>query len=171
MFRRICHRFYNGGMLFSTAVLVVIALVSLWSFLLLVRTKFVVSGSFGDIGGTLYGSWMRHLILSSIVISQLGFVSAYLIFVAENLQAFILAVSKCKHLVSTTKLIFAQLVLFLPLALVRNLAKLSTTALVADAFILVGLVYLFSMEANVIANHGVADVKWFNEKDFPLLIG
>ncbi|QRV74960.1 Transmembrane amino acid transporter protein [Ceratobasidium sp. AG-Ba] len=163
--------FYNGGMLFSAVVLVVIALVSLWSFLLLVRTKFVVSGSFGDIGGVLYGNWMRQLILSSIVISQLGFVSAYLIFVAENLQAFILAVSKCAHLVSTTKLILVQLVIFLPLALIRNLAKLSTTALVADAFILVGLVYLFGMEGKVLADHGVADIKWFNERDFPLLIG
>lgn len=164
--------FYNGGMLFSTVVLVVIALVSLWSFLLLVHAKFAVSGSFGDIGGALYGNWMRQLILASIVISQLGFVSAYLIFVAENLQAFILAVSKCQHLVSTTTLIFAQLVLFIPLSLVRNLAKLSTTALVADGFILVGLVYLFSMEAKVISDRGgVADIKWFNEKDFPLLIG
>ncbi|CUA71442.1 Vacuolar amino acid transporter 3 [Schizosaccharomyces pombe 972h-] [Rhizoctonia solani] len=164
--------FFNGGMLFSTVVLVVIALVSLWSFLLLVYAKFEVSGSFGDIGGVLYGNWMRQLILASIVISQLGFVSAYLIFVAENLQAFILAVSKCQQLVSTTTLIFAQLVLFIPLSLVRNLAKLSTTALVADGFILVGLVYLFSMEAKVISDRGgVADIKWFNEKDFPLLIG
>ncbi|KAJ1307182.1 hypothetical protein OPQ81_001298 [Rhizoctonia solani] len=164
--------FFNGGMLFSTVVLVVIALVSLWSFLLLVYAKFAVSGSFGDIGGVLYGNWMRQLILASIVISQLGFVSAYLIFVAENLQAFILAVSHCKHLVSTTTLIFAQLIIFIPLSLVRNLAKLSTTALIADGFILVGLVYLFSMEANVIsARGGVADIKWFNEKNFPLLIG
>ncbi|KAH7342119.1 transmembrane amino acid transporter protein-domain-containing protein [Rhizoctonia solani] len=164
--------FYNGGMLFSTVVLVIIALVSLWSFLLLVQAKFAVSGSFGDIGGALYGKWMRQLILASIVISQLGFVSAYLIFVAENLQAFILAVSKCQHLVSTTTLIFVQLVIFIPLSLVRNLAKLSTTALVADGFILVGLVYLFSMEAKVISDRGgVADIKWFNEKDFPLLIG
>ena len=40
-------RFYNGGILFSGLVLVFIALISLWSFLLLVKTKFVVSGSFG----------------------------------------------------------------------------------------------------------------------------
>lgn len=39
-----------------------------------------------DIGGTLYGPWMRYLILASIVVSQLGFVAAYTIFVAENLQ-------------------------------------------------------------------------------------
>ena len=35
-------------------------------------------------------------------------------------------------------MILAELALFLPLAMVRNLAKLSGTALVADAFILIG---------------------------------
>lgn len=40
-------RFFNGGILFSSAVLTFIALISLYSFLLLVKTKFVVSGSFG----------------------------------------------------------------------------------------------------------------------------
>ena len=40
-------RFYNGGILFSSAVLTFIALISLYSFLLLVKTKFVVPGSFG----------------------------------------------------------------------------------------------------------------------------
>lgn len=163
--------FYNGGILFSSVVLVFIAAISLHSFLLLVRTKFVVSGSFGDIGGVLYGSWMRNAILSSIVVSQLGFVSAYLIFVAENLQAFILAVTNCSTQLPIVQLILVQLVIFLPLALIRNLAKLSTTALIADAFILVGLVYIGSNEFAVIAQRGVASVELFNKKDFPLLIG
>lgn len=39
--------FFNGGLLFSTLTLVFIALISLYSFLLLVKTKFVVSGSYG----------------------------------------------------------------------------------------------------------------------------
>ena len=39
-----------------------------------------------DIAGTLYGSWLRYVILASIVISQMGFVSAYTIFVAQSLQ-------------------------------------------------------------------------------------
>jgi proton-coupled amino acid transporter len=76
----------NGGILFSVGLLSFIALVSLYSFLLLVKAKFAVGGSFGDIGGALYGPWMRYAILSSIVVSQLGFVSAYIIFVSENLQ-------------------------------------------------------------------------------------
>lgn len=41
--------FLNGGLLFSTLTLAGIALISLYSFLLLVKTKFVVSGSFGGI--------------------------------------------------------------------------------------------------------------------------
>jgi solute carrier family 36 (proton-coupled amino acid transporter) len=64
-------------------------MISLWSFLLLVKTRLVIPGSFGDIGGTLYGPWMRNIILASIALSQCGFVSAYVIFVAENLQAFV----------------------------------------------------------------------------------
>ena len=90
--------------MFSSFVLVFVGLISLWSFLLLIRTKFVVSGSFGgtsastvrklhflnithlEIGGALYGPYMRIAILTSITVSQLGFVTAYTIFVAENLR-------------------------------------------------------------------------------------
>lgn len=39
--------FYNGGILFSAFLFVFIAAISLYSFILLVHTKFVVSGSFG----------------------------------------------------------------------------------------------------------------------------
>lgn len=78
--------FYNGGMLFSTVTLVFIAMVSLYSFILLGEAKAAVPGSFGSIGGQLYGKWMRLAILASIVLSQVGFVAAYTIFVAENLQ-------------------------------------------------------------------------------------
>ncbi|KAI1797008.1 transmembrane amino acid transporter protein-domain-containing protein [Ganoderma leucocontextum] len=163
--------FFNGGILFSSAVLTFIALISLYSFLLLVKTKFVVSGSFGDIGGTLYGPWMRYAILTSIIVSQLGFVSAYTIFVSENLQSFVLAITSCAKLLGIQYFILLQLIIFLPLALIRNLAKLSTTALIADAFILAGLIYIFGSEAGIIARNGVAKVELFNAKDWPLLIG
>jgi proton-coupled amino acid transporter len=64
-----------------------------------------------------------------------------------------------------------QLIIFLPLALVRDIAKLSSTALIADAFILVGLIYIFGSEFMILAKDGVADVKLFNPKEFPLFIG
>jgi proton-coupled amino acid transporter len=162
--------FYNGGILFSTVTLVTIALISLYSFLLLVQTKFVVSGSFGDIGGTLYGPYMRYAILTSIVVSQLGFVCTYTIFVSENLQAFVMAVSKCKQLIPIQYFIFGQLIVFFPLALIRNIAKLSGIALVADAFILVGLVYIGSNEVKAIMERGFAEVRLFNQRTSPYLL-
>ncbi|KAI0635584.1 transmembrane amino acid transporter protein-domain-containing protein [Trametes polyzona] len=163
--------FFNGGILFSSAVLTFIALISLYSFLLLVKTKFVVSGSFGDIGGALYGPWMRYAILTSIAVSQIGFVSAYIIFVSENLQSFVLGITNCAKLLGIQYFILLQMIVFLPLALIRNLAKLSTTALVADAFILAGLIYIFGSEAAIMAKNGHAKVELFNSKDWPLLIG
>lgn len=164
-------RFFNGGILFSSAILTFIALISLYSFLLLVKTKFVVSGSFGDMGGALYGRWMRLAILTSIVVSQIGFVAAYIIFVSENLQAFVMAVTKCAKLLGIQYFILIQMIIFLPLVLVRNIAKLSTTALVADVFILAGLIYIFGSEAGIVADRGIAHVELFNPKEWPLLIG
>ncbi|KAI0070077.1 hypothetical protein K474DRAFT_1654255 [Panus rudis PR-1116 ss-1] len=163
--------FYNGGILFSSVVLIFIALVSLYSFLLLVKTKFVVSGSFGDIGGALYGPVMRYAILTSIAVSQIGFVSAYIIFVSENLQAFVMAITNCAKQLGIGYFILLQMIIFLPLALIRNLAKLSTVALVADAFILAGLIYIFGSEAGIMASRGVSHVELFNAKEWPLLIG
>jgi proton-coupled amino acid transporter len=114
---------------------------------------------------------MRYAILTSIAVSQIGFVSAYTIFVAENLQEFIFAASRCVTYIPVQYLILMQLVIFLPLALIRNLAKLSTTALIADVFILAGLVYIFGSEFGIIAQRGIAKVQLFNPTEFPLLIG
>ena len=82
-----------------------------------------------------------------------------------------MAVTNCTKIIPVQYFILMQVVVFLPFALIRNLAKLSTTALVADVFILAGLVYIFSSEFSLIAERGVAKVAMFNEKDFPLLIG
>lgn len=64
--------FFNGGMLFSIVVLLSIAMISLFSFLLLGKARLVVPGSFGDMGGVLYGPWLRFAILTSITLSQVG---------------------------------------------------------------------------------------------------
>jgi proton-coupled amino acid transporter len=83
----------------------------------------------------------------------------------------VLGITHCLRLIPVQYFILAQVIVFLPLALVRNIAKLSVTILVADAFILVGLVYIFGSEIKILAENGIADVKWFNPKDFSLFIG
>jgi proton-coupled amino acid transporter len=164
--------FLNGGMLFSSVVLVSVSLLSYYCFILLVRTRQRMDGSFGDIGGALYGKHMRNIILASIALSQFGFVSAYLVFVSANLQAFVLAVSNCSTLLTIKFIIFIQFLIFLPLSLIRDISKLAFTALIADAFILLGLIYLYGFNIKQIAEQGgFADIKMFNANNWTLFIG
>ena len=79
--------------------------------------------------------------------------------------------TQCRTLVSHGTLILAQALVFLPLSLVRKIAKLSSTALIADVFILTGVVYLLYYEIGSLAAHGLADVVMFNTNNFPLFIG
>lgn len=164
--------YLNGGLLFSSIALTLAALLSYWCFLLLIKSRVAVGiSSFGDIGGALYGDRMRQIILFSIVLSQIGFASAYIVFTSENLQALILSLTNQKTLLNIETLIFLQFLIFLPLSMVRNIAKLSGTALIADFFILLGLVYLYYWGGLTIARNGVADVKLFNPNDWTLFIG
>ncbi|KKY29048.1 putative amino acid permease [Phaeomoniella chlamydospora] len=163
--------YLNGGMLFSNLVLLGVAILSFYCFILLVNARLKVDGSFGDIGGALYGKYMRAVILTSIVISQMGFVAAYIVFVSENLQAFVLAVSKCKSFIDIKFMVLLQLVVFLPLSLVRDISKLGFTALVADFFILLGLIYLYYYDIATIVEEGIADIAAFNSSTWTLFIG
>ncbi|KAI1117284.1 transmembrane amino acid transporter protein-domain-containing protein [Nemania sp. NC0429] len=163
--------YLNGGMVFSNVVLVALAGLSYYCFILLITTRLKVEGSFGDIGGIVYGEWMRKLILSSIVLSQIGFVAAYTVFTAENLQAFVLAVTNCGTHIKLTWLILMQMIIFLPFSLFRDIGKLGFAALVADVFIVVGLAYLFYYDVLTLSTQGLADIILFNEKDWTLFIG
>jgi len=139
--------------------------------MLLVNTRKLVVGSYGDIGGALYGKKMRWIILASIVISQIGFVCAYTIFTAENLSAFVSAVTRGAHSMDVRYLILLQLVILLPSAMIRDISKLSGTALVADFFIMLGLCVLYYFDIFTLATKGVADVTLFNSQDFVLFLG
>ena len=164
--------FLNGGILFSSLVLVGVSLLSYYCFILLVNTRLKVDGSFGDIGGILYGKVMRTLILTSIVLSQVGFVSAYIVFTSENLRAFIIAVSRCATNIDIKFMVLMQLIIFLPLSLIRDISKLGFTALIADAFIMLGLLYLYYFDiATLVQNGGIADVVPFNPNSWTVFIG
>lgn len=164
--------FLNGGMLFSNLVLLGVAGLSYFCFVLLVTTRLKVEHSFGDMGAHIYGKWMRNMINFSLVISQIGFSSAYIVFVSENMQAFVLAVSDCKTHIPIGLMILMQMVVFLPLSLYRNINNIQKLALVADVFILAGLVYLYYYDIlTIVGQGGVSDIAYFNKNDWTLFIG
>lgn len=166
--------FKNGGLLFSSITLVTVSIVTSICFHLLLLCRKRYGGSYGDIGATIAGQRLRGLILGSITLSQLGFVCAGIIFTAENLYSFLIAVTHGGAAnVSTAVLIASQLVILIPLAFIRNISKLGPVALLADIFILIGLTYIYYYDiATLASQHGLhPSVQLFNPRDFTLTIG
>ncbi|GJN79309.1 hypothetical protein PLIIFM63780_002822 [Purpureocillium lilacinum] len=166
--------FRNGGILFSSLTLVIVSLINCVCFRLLLDCRQKYGGGYGELGAAIVGPRFRGLVLASIALSQLGFVCAGLIFTAENLWAFLDAVTQGRHGpgLGVPGLIALQLVPLVPLALIRNISKLGLVALLADVFILVGLVYIWYFDISTLARSGMEpSVRLFNPSDFTLTIG
>ncbi|AGO14174.1 AaceriAER380Cp [[Ashbya] aceris (nom. inval.)] len=131
--------FSNGGLAFSISMLFFFSVYSYWCYYILVRSKDATGvSSFGDIGGMLFGTWMKFIILFSLVLTQIGFAGAYVVFTAKNLIAFLDNVFHWPD-IPVKYLLLTQLVIFIPLSFVRNVSKLSITSLFANFFIISGL--------------------------------
>ncbi|KAI3407126.2 AVT4 [Candida oxycetoniae] len=170
--------FANGGLLFSVITLVFFAVLSWWCYLILVYSKVTTKLSgFAEIGLKLYGPWLQRLILSSIVISQIGFVAAYIVFTAENLRAFIVNITNFKTSeLNIAWFIIFQVILIIPMSLIRDITKLSISAVLANFFILTGLIIIlyFIFYEWLVLNHGKFGMHvdlLFNQSDFSLFIG
>lgn len=166
--------FKNGGMLFSSITLIVVSLVTSLCFHLLLQTRARFGGGYGDLGHAVGGRRLRSLILTSIAISQVGFVCAGLIFSADNLYSFFKAVTKNSSApLSVNALIGIQLIALVPLSYIRNISKLGGAALLADIFILIGLAYIYWYDITAIISMGGFNptIELFNPRDFTLTVG
>jgi len=164
--------FNNGGILFSSMAMLFISAISMFAFHLLLECKGHYDGGYGEIGYAIGGRRMRGLILGSITLSQLGFVCAGMVFVAENLTSFLEATVRGHSPLSAMGLIFIELLALIPLSFIRNIAKLGPAALLADVFILIGLGYIYYYDVATLASHGMHEtVVLFNPKHYTLTIG
>lgn len=164
--------FKNGGLLFSSITLVMVSLISCVAFHLLLQCRARYGGGYGEIGEAIGGKKLRAIILGSITFSQIGFVCAGIIFTAENLFSFLDAVVKGSAPLSINALIGLQLIVLVPLALIRNISKLGSSALLADVCILLGLGYIYYYDISSLATEGLnTTVEMFNPRDFTLTVG
>ena len=163
--------FLNGGIVFSFIVMILVSSVSYYCFLLLTTSRLKLKGSYAEMAEMTYGPYLRSLVNSSLVVSQIGFSSAYIVFTSENLRAFILAVSKCKTSIDIKLMILLQLVVFLPLSLYRNLNNISFVVYIADLFIVLGIIYLYYYGISTLAVSGLSDVVAFNQNAWTQFIG
>ncbi|KAI1495405.1 transmembrane amino acid transporter [Biscogniauxia marginata] len=164
--------FNNGGILFSSITMLVVSSVTMLAFHLLLACKARHGGGYGDISEAIAGKTMRGLILGSITLSQLGFVCAGIVFVAENMTSFLEAVSHGGNPLSTTTLILLQLIILIPLSFIRNIAKLGPSALVADVCIFLGLAYIYYYDISHLISDGIhKTVVLFNPDKYTMTIG
>ncbi|KAF8944880.1 neutral amino acid transporter [Haplosporangium gracile] len=165
--------FKNGGILFSCLTITVVATICCIAFLLLVKVRLVVRESFQNIGLILFGKWVRIAVLISVFLSQVGFCCAYLIFVAENVDAIVQTFTKCTfHGIQEKVYIFIPLLILIPLVLIRKMEILSLPSMLANFFIIFGIVYLWYYSIHNLAVEGPGpNIDLFNKNDFALLIG
>lgn len=164
--------FKNGGLLFSIVAQVTVAVVSSIAMHLLLQCRERFGGGYGDLSGRIGGKKVRTLVLASIAISQIGFVCASIIFVAQNLDSFLKALLNDSSPLSSKALIAIQLAFLIPFALIRNMSKLSGAAFLSSLCILFGLGYIYYFDISTLAKNGINDtVQMFNPRDFTSTIG
>ncbi|KAI7825503.1 transmembrane amino acid transporter protein-domain-containing protein [Kickxella alabastrina] len=125
--------FFNGGLVFSTVLMSAIAWYALHCMIML----------YGDLALKLYGRPLKYCVLVSIVLAQLGFCCAYVIFVATNMQDLWNSLTGCRYQFSAEAWIVVQLLVYIPLSFVRKIKKFASISVIGNFFILVGLGYLF----------------------------
>ncbi|KAJ1958009.1 hypothetical protein GGI12_004855 [Dipsacomyces acuminosporus] len=163
--------FSNGGLLVSAAVMMFVAWYAWHCMILLAEVYLKVGGSYSELGYKLFGNWARKLITISIILAQVGFCSAYTIFVATNVRDLWNTLTGCRYNFSSTFWVLAQLFAYIPLAWVRKIKQFAPFALAANIFIMLGLGYVLLYDIGSIATNGIADIVQYNPLRFPLLVG
>ncbi|KAI9313574.1 transmembrane amino acid transporter protein-domain-containing protein [Dichotomocladium elegans] len=171
--------FSNGGLAFSMSILYFMGFVSLYCFLLLLKCKEQIAGSYGDIGGALYGPSMRHAVLFSIAISQLGFNCGGTIFIVENVVQAVRSLTSHAIDLEETRVLMLIALSLMPLVLIRNISKLSPAALFADVLIVTGLfiilacdIYQIFFSGGDTGVHAGPNMEWwFNPNMYPVFVG
>lgn len=167
--------FENAGYMFAVGCLAICSLLSYYCFVILIVSRNSLNTKarlgYGELGYALYGKFFQTAVLQSIILSQIGFASAYIVFTATNLQQFFQSFMSMNYPLPIY--IFLQMLVFIPLSLTRNISKLGGTALIADAFILIGLVYvIYYSSFHMVQEGGISStVVPFNNKTWSLFIG
>ncbi|KAJ2395713.1 hypothetical protein GGI05_001459 [Coemansia sp. RSA 2603] len=163
--------FLNGGLVFSTLLMSVIAWYALICMIMLSDVYLKIGGSYGDLALKLYGRPLKYSVMVSIVLAQLGFCCAYVIFVATNMRDLWDTLTTCRYRLPTEAWILGQLLVYVPLAFVRRIKRFASLSAIGNVFIMIGLAYLLSYDFWSIATRGPSEVIQFNPSKFPLLVG
>eukprot|EP00755_Sulcionema_specki_P014593 Sspe_Gene.57129::Locus_31367_Transcript_1_1_Confidence_1.000_Length_1906::g.57129::m.57129/K14209/SLC36A, PAT; solute carrier family 36 (proton-coupled amino acid transporter) len=140
--------FADGGIILSIIGLFFCCMLNAFCVSLLVKAyKAVGGGSFSEIGEMAFGKRMYVAVETCLVASQLGLVTMYFIFVAETVRDSIAHFADCAswatHL-SLPMMIWIQVAIQLPMALLRRLNSIAFFAILADVLILTAMAWVIT---------------------------
>ncbi len=117
---------------------------------------------FWAIGGKLYGPYMQQLILTSIMLSQIGFVATYIVFTSENFRAFF---QNTFHIdVNQGIIILTECGFYIPMSFIRKIRRLTPATLITNIFILIELmIIVFNICAHIFIYGLSEDFVMFNK--------
>lgn len=129
--------YWNGGYIFSAVALFLSYLLTLICAKKLLLVAKDIPGNFSEIGMKLYGTKGRVAADVSIVLSQVGFVTAYVAFISTSLSEVIQQSTGAKEPINHWYFGLLCAIIYIPLCWVRNIAVFNKTHLFADIIIVI----------------------------------
>lgn len=166
--------FMNGGLLFSSITLIVVSLLSLFCFILLLEARLEAGKnmSFAKLGKELYGPNFSKIINLSLVVSQIGFCSAYIVFTAENLRAVVMSLTMDRTNWPIWAFIFFQFLVILPVSFLRQINALKKPTFYANIFIAGSLFCVYYYDFLSLSQNGPGpNITMFNSDHWSLFVG
>jgi proton-coupled amino acid transporter len=188
--------FQEGGIFFSLPMIILSYCLFCWGSLGILHAWQVERLSYAQLMGRAFGNAGVNVVHFVIFCQQSGICLTYFIFVATNLKDLCASFGIAEHM-SLTTLCLIQLLVYIPLVMIRNIQNFAYTNFIANALILYSLVVLsviaaiqvFKGPANAGENDNDSDdddddddgqltgreplskYLWFNANSFYLFIG
>ncbi len=134
------YAFSRSGWVLGILSLCTISAMNVYSMLLLVKTRHQLEllgntnlEGYGDVGRAVAGAWGEHFVNICLVISQLGFATAYIIFIAANIHNIYPQIERATICLACVPILSCLIQL-------RDMKHLSPFSLLADAANISGLI-------------------------------
>ena len=147
--------FSQTGLLLAPLLLLLVGGVEIYCMVLLVEcVKTLGGGSYGEIARHSMGAVGTWAIDLSILLSQIGFVCAEMLYVAKNSSKAFQAFGIESPLASETGILFLQLLVVIPMSWIRKLKYFQLTNLIANTTVLLALGFLLSYSFSGLLTEG-----------------
>jgi len=181
--------FLNGGLIASAIGLIALSLISNYTLRLLINCKtkyhqtviqkiasineeraFNDEGpqSYADIGKLCFGKFGIVMVNASILVSQLGYCCAYLVFIAENINT----LSFTMHIgLSFVHILLGALPILVFLTWIRDLKKLSYSSLISFCAITLSVGAVIEFGFQNVGVRSLSEYSWIKISTFPIFYG